>query len=534
MNRTGSDLKALTESRSHGQEPSARGESESAPAILLSNLALVIGCALYLFASLFTPRGVPLLLSGDQVQFWTYAQRMFLGQRIYLDFFEFTPPGTDLVYLAAFRLFGPRVWTTNFIVLLLGLALGWLSFRLALYIVPRSPALLAAALFLVLIYGKLLNGTHHWFCQLALLGAVLVLMPRRTFARILFAGALFGLAAFFTQTTGVIAAIAVMFFFLWERFATGASLRILLRQCAVLMLGFVVVWCALSAHWLATVGIRRMFYFEVQYPARFMVEPWRNWSLLLPDPHAPGQMATFAQVVLVYLLLPITYFVCGFLFLRRQKSAFPNRDRVALLVFVGLATLLEVARSPSWLRIYCAAAPGFILFVWLLRYTLLRYAARIESFVMPVLWIAIVCLAASQVRSRNRAESIIVDTPAGMVATWSASADKLLWIGAHTRPGDLFFQAGWTGLYLPLALRSPAFFDLLENRDTTPPEYVELTIQQLDAEQVRYILWSPSLNAPNRIAGPRGYHLQPFIQFLDRRYHRVRTFSDLDQVWERN
>jgi hypothetical protein len=150
------------------------------------------------------------------------------------------------------------------------------------------------------------------------------------------------------------------------------------------------------------------------------------------------------------------------------------------------------------------------------------------------LWIAIACLAISQVRSRYREQSVIVDTPAGVVATRTSTADKLLWIGARTRPGELFFQAGWSGLYLPLSLRNPAFFDMLENRDTTPPEYVQLTVRQLDDQNVQYILSSPSLEVPNPIDGPAAYHLAPFIQFLHQRYHRVWTFSDLDQVWERN
>ena len=55
----------------------------------------------------------PILLGGDQVFFWLDAQRMLYGQRIYQDFLQFTPPGTDLFYLALFKLFGFRIWVTN-------------------------------------------------------------------------------------------------------------------------------------------------------------------------------------------------------------------------------------------------------------------------------------------------------------------------------------------------------------------------------------------------------------------------------------
>ncbi len=71
---------------------------------------LLLGAATYLYFNLFSPFRTPILLGGDQVYFWTYAERMLDGERIYRDFFQFTPPGTDLVYLGLFKLFGPSVW----------------------------------------------------------------------------------------------------------------------------------------------------------------------------------------------------------------------------------------------------------------------------------------------------------------------------------------------------------------------------------------------------------------------------------------
>ena len=83
---------------------------------------VLLGAATYLYLNLFALPNTPFLLSGDQVYFWMDAQRMLHGERIYLDFFQFTPPGTDLLYAALFKLFGPRVWVTNAAVLALGVA----------------------------------------------------------------------------------------------------------------------------------------------------------------------------------------------------------------------------------------------------------------------------------------------------------------------------------------------------------------------------------------------------------------------------
>jgi hypothetical protein len=118
------------------------------------------------------------------------AQRLLHGEQIYRDFFQFTPPGTDLVYAALFKLFGLRIWVTNATVLLLGVSLFWICLELASELMDRSQALLTAALFLVIIYGKMLNGTHHWFATLAVMCALKLNIRTPTRSRLLAAGLL--------------------------------------------------------------------------------------------------------------------------------------------------------------------------------------------------------------------------------------------------------------------------------------------------------------------------------------------------------
>jgi hypothetical protein len=86
------------------------------------------------------------------------AQRLLHGDRIYLDFFQFTGPGTDLVYLTAFHLFGPRIWVPNVTVLILGVVLCWIRLRIAKMIGSRSLALLSASFFVVVVYGRIANA----------------------------------------------------------------------------------------------------------------------------------------------------------------------------------------------------------------------------------------------------------------------------------------------------------------------------------------------------------------------------------------
>jgi hypothetical protein len=64
----------------------------------------------YLYLNLFPLPNLPIWLSGDQTFFWMNGQRMLHGERPYLDFFQFTPPGADIFYFALFKAFGPRIW----------------------------------------------------------------------------------------------------------------------------------------------------------------------------------------------------------------------------------------------------------------------------------------------------------------------------------------------------------------------------------------------------------------------------------------
>jgi hypothetical protein len=67
----------------------------------------------YLYANLFVSAKTPFLLGGDQVYFWMGALRILDGQAAYRDFFQITPPGTDLVYAAFFKVLGTDVWVPN-------------------------------------------------------------------------------------------------------------------------------------------------------------------------------------------------------------------------------------------------------------------------------------------------------------------------------------------------------------------------------------------------------------------------------------
>lgn len=490
---------------------------------------VIAGGCIYLCANLFASPGTPFLLGGDQVLFWTNAQRLLHGELIYRDFLEFTPPGTDLVYLGMFRLLGSRIWVPNLVVLLLGTTLCWLCFHISRSLMKSAPALLAVGLFVVLDYGRMLNATHHWFSVLAVLGALAVLLHARTPPRIAVAGILLGAASFFTQTRGAFAALAVGAYLMWDRFQTKQSWPACLRQELLLFVPLAVTWGALSSYFIAKVGFWQLWYFQVTYVLRYVATGPNDLSIGSPEVLAWLARPNGILFLLVFFTVPTVYALAARSCARRLRAA-GSRDtaladpkRIMLVTFVGAAMFVEVVQSPNWIRLYCVALPAIILFVWLLTDSA---TVRLRGYATTLMWTGLICLAAQQTWSRHRHLTVIEDLPAGRIATAASTGGKLVWLARHTTPGELLFEARWVDVYLPLALRSPVFTDMLEGGHNSRPEFVDLSIRQLEEKRVRYIIWAHRLESPT-------YPFANFRRFLSERYRRVLIFPDQDEFWER-
>ncbi len=507
----------MTAGRTVAEKPDASAQRHYCAAVLLCT-------CIYLYANLFAGLQTPFLLGGDQALFWMNAQRALHGALIYRDFLEFTPPGTDSIYLGAFELLGSRIWVPNLVVLLLGVSLGWLCFHIARSIMKPAHAALAVASFMVLDYGRLLNGTHHWFSVLAVLGSVAVLLKARTPPRIVIAGTLLGVATFFTQTRGPLAALAVGGYLIWERLPTRQSWSLCLKSELLLFLPLMVTWGALSSHFIAQVGFWQLWYFQVTYLLRYVTGGPSDLSVGSPEIRAWLMTSDGISFLLVYFTVPIVYALCLWKCLRGpSQTSLADAPRILLLTFVGVAMFAEVAPSPNWIRLYCVATPAIILFVWLLSVGL---TDALRRYATTLIWIGLVGLAVHQTQSRHHQQAVIADLPAGRVATTAATGEKLTWLARHTTPGQLFFEARWVDLYLPLALRNPVFTDMLEGGHDSRPEFVDWSIRQLATQRVQYIIWSPRLESP-------AYPFARFHEFLADHYQRVWTFPDQDQVWQR-
>ena len=468
------------------------------------------------------------MLSGDQLFFWMDGQRILHHELPYRDFFQFTPPGADLVYFAVFKVLGSRIWAINAVVLVLGVALCWVCFETARRLVSRGLAVLAALLFLTLIYSRLLNATHHWFSVLAIMTAVVILMRGTNHRRLALSGALLGIATFFTQSHGVVALLAISLF-LKSDIVGLQSRRDFWNNEKKLLTGYFIALLSLNAYFIARVGLRQLFYCQVYYVFRVMVRP-ALLGIPVPPSWQTPRLATlvyeYAQYFFVYAMLPISYVLALRRSWRKPGNSALRQPEVALLAMVGFSLLGEVILSINWLRVYTVSMAGVILFIYLLN-------ARVKArrYLLAAVWIAVAGLAVQRVWSTQRHDYGMAELPAGRCATDAAEHEKLTWVMQHTKPGDFLFEAGWPGVYIPLALRNPVFLDTAGTM--LNQAWAKQAVQQLDARQVRYILWVGRLDYPIDPRHPRTALIVPLRDYLHASYRVVHVFPDGEQAWER-
>ncbi len=495
----------------------------------------LLGALVFLYLHLFIPPFVPLWIGGDQTVYLVNASRMLHGEVLYRDFFQFTTPGTELVYLSLFKLFGAREWVSNLTLILLGLTLIMLVVKISRKVLNGWTAYLPALLVVTIPYRNMLNGTHHWFSATAIMGALAVATGKLTRVRVIVAGILCGVATFLTQAHGIAATVGfLVFLFLGRERCERASSR--LKDVSGFLAGFFASVLAANVYFVSRAGPTKFWYSTVifglkYYPADREANSWRSY--LAGWPHVPPwhHLPIFASWLLIYSLLPLVYVIFIARYSRQLDTLRPGpRDALMLLSIVGLVLVLGVAPAPNFFRLFPVSPPALIVFVWLI-----SQVRRHHRLLLGFLCAFGLFLALTEPWSNQRGWHGFLDFPAGQTAFLSREQyDKYGWMLHHTQPSEWFFDASrLPGLYFPLDLRNPAKVSLLTTTDYTRPEQVEDLLVALERRQVRLINWSANLDHPEDPAGT-GDHLGPLRSYVRSHYRVIKTFADGDQVWERS
>ena len=489
----------------------------------------LLACGLFLYLQVFVLPATPRVAVGDQSIYLHNAARMYEGQLIYRDFDYFTLPGTDVLYLALFRLFGVRAWIPQMMLLLAGVISTWLSIKIAGKVMSGPAVFLPGFLFLTLPFTSYLDATHHLYNVLAATAALAVVIEERTIARLAWAGALWGLGTCFAQSL-VLGPVGLGLFLLWERPRKNEAWAVLVKKEGYLFASYLATVAAFNAYFVWKVGLKQVYYYTVTFVAKYFsaygTNNWRTYMLNWPSRHVWANWLDLAAWPLIHVLIPLVY-ILFFVRYWRERCLHPEEpwERLMLVNITGLCLFLSIASGPAWNRLYTVSLPALIMLVWFL-----KAPFKLERVLLRVLWAVVLILAIARPIVTQMRWKAFLDLPTGRTAFFDLSSyQETKWVLERTHPSDYFF--GDQLLCFDLGLRNPSRVAFVTPYDFTRPEEVSNVVQTLDEHQVRFVSWYPGLDDPAAVAGN---HLAPLRRYLQSHYHVAEIFPNGHKIWERD
>lgn len=491
----------------------------------------------YLYFQSFIFPSIPIYQGEGAPIYLLEAERMLAGQWIYRDFFEFTLPGTQIFYLAAFMVFGARAWIPSATPVLLGTALAMVGVVLSKRVLNGRLVLLPGILFLAFALSSDIarDPTHHWFSCLAVMAAVALILEKRTFGRIAAAGVLCGLALLFTQNRGACAVLGIVLFLLWERFKNRQSWREFSKLTLCLAASSLAVVIPVIAFFAWKVSLQRFVYCLVIFPLKYWHKSyWNSPDVYMAEPPSFPfwlELPALSVWLFMHLLQPLVYFLLFARCAQQAKTQIHEPwDRLMLIGIVGLTQFMGIAFSPDWIRLCAGSLPALILFVWFIKSS--RCSVWITRTVLWGFGMAILVAAPTIVQTDWHA---CLNSPVGQVAlTDAGDYEKVRYLLARTYPGEDLFQADDANLYFVSGLRNPTEVSYLTNSPFTRPGQIRNVLDSLERRTVRFVVWCTYLDVPRR-KNPEST-LDPLRKYLHAHYHLVRIFPDekWEEIWERN
>ncbi len=509
---------------------------EGLPPVSGADLLFFALAFLYLYTHIFQLPFTPIYFEGDHMINLSNAMRMLAGEKIYLDFFHFIPPGAELVYLTAFSIFGVKPWVLNLVVLILGMAQVALLWHLSRHVLTGWAVYLPAILYFVIgfrLFG--IDGTYRLFSVIFVLAAVAVLFRSLSLLSIAVAGTLCGIASFFVHTRGLIAIVGIGCFLIWNAYVEKQLWRDVVFKGAALGVSFAATVLVTNLYFLWQTGFEVYYFSMVEFVrSHYIHDPLAKSTAYFSD--FPNTAQFFAAhegwrgisrfiryvhpLVFYYALVPFVYFV----YVAARRFGYPLRDgltdkRLMLLVFVGTALAIGTS-APTAMRLYHVAIPALIIFVYLL--------TRVGSVsrTLPAIIVLFAFWAGVYSIQRQTVEKYYLDLPGGRTAFQTQLiADKYQWVAERTTPGDEIYEAHHPGFYFPLQLRNPTPMYVVRDSEYTPEFQVKATVDSLRAARPRIVVWNGFWSKePHERA--EGDNLAPLWDFIRQNYRREAEFVD--------
>jgi hypothetical protein len=490
---------------------------------------LILVASAFLYLSLFNLDGIPRLVPQDQFIFLDDARRMTTGQRLYIDIFQYTLPGTELLYFGLIKLFGATMYLPNVTVLILGLASTIIAFMLSSAVLSGWETVLPPLFYLCLGWHHTLDATHHKFSVLLVYAATAAILWRPSVANLILAGTLCGLATCFTQTRGLVL-FAFAAFLAYENKYRAGTINSLIRKELCLICPFLLVLGTLCMFLVSELGIHSLLAEMVDFPLFYyrFDNVHNTWASIWLFDFSADNPVVILYSAIIHSIVPGAYIV---LLIYEQRAAlkqsYEQWRRLMLLAVVGIALFTSVAYAPIWVRLCEISLPAFILMVWLSNET-----AR-STVLKSVQWASVaVSLIALPLYSQTRWQGLL-QAPAGKVFEYDhGEYDRLNWMTAHTVPGEYVFWASSQAPapYYLLELKNPIKLPFLTNNGYTLPSQVSEARRDLERSRPQLVYWAAELDN-DQADGQSCDHLDPLRVYVRDHYEPLKTFTNGDRVW---
>ncbi len=468
---------------------------------------------------------VPLVPWGDQVMWLQNGIRILGGRLPYRDYFQLTTPGTDLFYALLLGVWGTRAWIPNLMMAFLGAGAALLITLIARRVLSGAMALLPGVLFIGFVLPGSLYATHHWFSTVSVLGTVLVLIEEVTTTRAAAAGALCGLAGYFTQTKAVLAIGALLVYFILRR-ERMEGWREVCRRCGAVCGAAAIVLIVADAYFMRAAGLMQFLFWTVVFPIRYFAAagPYNTWraygmgfGLHMGAGHLLGFIFVHATVPLVYVVFFIQYV--------RKRIEKEKEAAQLLIALVGSALFLAIASAPSPLRVFSVSPPALILLFCMSRE---NWTARVGLYASTA--IAFVLAIAVPMRTQTHWRAFL-DTPSGRIAFREPERyEEFRWAFARTHTGEGFF--GNPPMCFALGLQNPTPLNFTTTDDFTRPSQVAQLLRTLEENHVPLMMLVPGGYLP-RYMNDASDHMEPFREYLEKHYELEERFETGDEAWVR-
>ncbi|HQZ97151.1 MAG TPA: hypothetical protein PLP21_12595 [Pyrinomonadaceae bacterium] len=496
---------------------------------------------LYLF--LFKFPATPFFTDGDQSIFLYEGERLFNGDVMYRDFFEFTLPGTQALYAAMFAIFGLKYWIIGAVTIAIGVSTTWILLKTSEKLLAPPLSYLPAVVYVFFGFRWFgIDGSHRMFSPIFILLAIWILMRGKSSIELVLAGCSLAIASFFTQQRGFVVLTAIVVYLFLDRYFSRESWASFFRSTAVITLSFLILLIALCSYFVFAAGADNFFYATFAYPYKYYSygHP-NNFGVYFIDLkkafaiESVSDILELAPTIFYAIALPFVNVVLLALFLKNRKHLDWQTWRFPILIGLTGFFLTLSTTAPNQFRLFQIAGPSLIVLVWLLDRIDFSWNVK-RRFAHAAIGVLLLLGAFQAIRMQTHWEFVDLDFPVGkltMVA--SPQAHRYQWLSKNVQPGDYFFEVYEPFVYFPLQLKNPTRYSQIWSNGYTRPEQVNEVISDLTAKRPRFILFD---NGYLPSATPRGSgdHTGPLADFMLQNYTPIGEVYEIDskpvQIWE--